>query len=91
MNILVPADMSNKKTYLEEHNSKDISYILKKFREVRTQFIERVSEADDYTITRVATHPRLNKEMRLVDMIYFMAEHDDHHLAIIRSLINNQK
>lgn len=91
MNILVPADMSNKKTYLEEYNSKEIKDILAKFREVRSQFIEKLADADDYTITRAARHPRLNKDMRLVDMIYFMAEHDDHHLAIIRSLVNNHK
>ena len=89
MNILLPADMSNKKTYLEEYNSKEIKDILSKFREVRSHFIEKLADADDYTITRAARHPRLNKDMRLVDMIYFMAEHDDHHLAIIRSLIKN--
>jgi len=88
MNILLPADISNKKTYLEKHNSKEISEILKKFREARTQFIEKLSGIEDNIITRTALHPRLNKEMRLVDMIYFIAEHDDHHLAIIRSLIN---
>jgi uncharacterized damage-inducible protein DinB len=90
MNVLLPADMANKKTYLENHNKKDVKDILKKFRSVRTHFVEKLSGVDDFTIIRTAIHPRLNKEMRLVDMIYFIAEHDDHHLAIIRRLINKQ-
>jgi hypothetical protein len=35
----------------------------------------------------VAIHPRLNKPMRLVDMLFFQAEHDDYHLARISDLI----
>jgi hypothetical protein len=33
-------------------------------------------------------HPRLKQPMRLVDHLYFAAEHDDHHLARIWELIN---
>jgi len=91
MDILIPADMSNKKTYIEDYNSKEINEILKKFRSVRTNFIKKLSGVDDHTIIKTAIHPRLNKEMRLVDMIYFIAEHDDHHLAIMRRLINQFK
>jgi hypothetical protein len=35
---------------------------------------------------RVAIHPRLNKPMRLTDHLFFVAEHDDHHLAHISQL-----
>jgi hypothetical protein len=31
-------------------------------------------------------HPRLGTPMRLVDMMFFVAEHDDHHLATITEL-----
>ena len=33
-----------------------------------------------------AIHPRLQQPMRLVDMLYFTAEHDDHHLAQMTEL-----
>jgi hypothetical protein len=39
------------------------------------------------TFASVAHHPRLNVPMRLVDMIFFQAEHDDFHLARISELI----
>jgi hypothetical protein len=32
-------------------------------------------------------HPRLKRLMRLVDHLYFVAEHDDHHLARIWELV----
>ena len=34
-----------------------------------------------------ARHPRLKKEMRVLDLAFFIAEHDDHHLARISELI----
>jgi hypothetical protein len=33
-------------------------------------------------------HPRLKQPMRLVDHLFFVAEHDDHHLALIRELLD---
>jgi len=87
MDILMPADMSNKKTNLANHNSKDINDILKQFSASRNSLITKAESLDDIIIIRTAIHPRLNREMRLVDMLYFAAEHDDHHLAAIRMLI----
>jgi hypothetical protein len=36
---------------------------------------------------RTLLHPRLKMPMRLVDHLFFVAEHDDHHLAIIGGVI----
>ncbi|MBC8367786.1 hypothetical protein H8E52_10280 [bacterium] len=36
---------------------------------------------------QTALHPRLKTPMRACDMLYFMAEHDDHHLARISEII----
>ena len=33
-------------------------------------------------------HPRLGTPMRLIDLAFFVAEHDDHHLAQITHLAN---
>jgi hypothetical protein len=32
-------------------------------------------------------HPRLKAPMRAIDHLYFVAEHDDHHLAMIEEFL----
>jgi hypothetical protein len=39
---------------------------------------------------RTAHHPRLDRPMRLVDMCYFAAQHDDHHLAAIHERLGSR-
>ena len=39
-------------------------------------------------IFRTALHPRLETPMRMMDLFYFVAEHDDHHLARITAIGN---
>lgn len=80
---LTPADMTNKKTYDADYNNASMKSLLKEFRNSRSAIIERIKNYDEEKILSVAQHPRLNKPMRLIDLIYFFAEHDDHHLAII--------
>jgi hypothetical protein len=42
-------------------------------------------------LTRTITHPRLKAPMRLIDHLYFVAEHDDHHLAHVWGLVRQSK
>ena len=81
------ADMSNRKTYEADHNQVSMTLILTNFREQRTQLVRRLDELDPETFASVAHHPRLNVPMRLVDMLFFQAEHDDYHLARISELL----
>ena len=81
------ADMSNRKTYEAEHNRLPLESILMGFRESRMALVQRLEELPSVTFARVAHHPRLNVPMRLVDMLFFQAEHDDYHLARISELI----
>jgi hypothetical protein len=37
-------------------------------------------------VQRTALHPRLNVRIRVIDLVFFIAEHDDHHLAQISEL-----
>ncbi|MEO6442845.1 MAG: hypothetical protein ABIO46_12800 [Chitinophagales bacterium] len=48
--------------------------------------IDRLENADEKLINAVAIHPRLQIKVRLTDMVYFTCEHDDHHLAKMRSI-----
>lgn len=80
------ADMSNRKTYEASHNTVPIASILNQFRLQRMDIVDRLDRLDSEMFARSAFHPRLAVQMRLVDMIFFQAEHDDYHLARISEL-----
>lgn len=79
--VLTAAELSNRKTHEAQHNNRALHEILLPFRRVRQELLDRLDplRADDFA--RVSKHPRLNQPMRLVDHLFFVAEHDDHHLA----------
>ena len=87
LQALRAADMTNRKTHEALHNRRPIENILKEFRSARAANVRRIEEYDFSYFSRSAMHPRLNKSMRVADMIYFQAEHDDFHLARISELI----
>jgi uncharacterized damage-inducible protein DinB len=80
-------DTTNRKTYDANHNARPMGEIVKAFREERGAFVKRLDEWKDEDVARTAVHPRLNQPMRVIDMAFFVAEHDDHHLAIMSELI----
>lgn len=85
---LTVADLTNQKTFDAQHNRRPIGEILAEFRNARSQLVSRVETIDPSIFARAILHPRLKTPMRLVDHLYFAAEHDDHHLAHIWGLIN---
>lgn len=84
---LTTADLSNRKTFDAQHNLRPITEIFAEFRNARSHLLSRVEDIDSAIFARVSLHPRLKTPMRLVDHLYFVAEHDDHHLAQIWELI----
>jgi len=85
--MLRAADMKNIKTNEANHNSKTLNELLNYFSGRRKQFIERLEKLDDATQVFKSIHPRLQTPMRPVDVAFFTAEHDDHHLADIRGIL----
>jgi hypothetical protein len=85
---LTVADLSNRKTDEANHNARPIGEILAGFRQARLKLLNRVQELDAAIFARSLLHPRLKKPMRLVDHLYFIGEHDDHHLAWIWELMD---
>ena len=81
------ADLSNRKTHEAGHNAQALERILAEFRSARLGLVNRVQEFQPDVFARSMLHPRLKQPMRLVDHLYFAAEHDDHHLAIIWEMI----
>ncbi len=80
---LTAADLQNRKTDEAKHNARPLEQILGDFRGARAKLLQRVEDLDLSLFSRSIPHPRLKTPMRLVDHIYFVAEHDDHHLARI--------
>jgi uncharacterized damage-inducible protein DinB len=85
---LTVADLRNRKTDEADYNSRPLEEILAEFRAARGRLLSRVEKLDASLFGRAIPHPRLKTPMRLVDHLYFVAEHDDHHLARIWELIN---
>jgi uncharacterized damage-inducible protein DinB len=84
---LTAADMGNRVTTESLYNEHAIGSILDDFRGVRAALMRDLDGLDLEAAARTALHPRLNRQMRLVDLCYFAAEHDDHHLAAIHELL----
>jgi hypothetical protein len=86
---LTPTDLANRRTDEANHNGRPVEEILWEFRAARESLLRRVEELDAELFARAIPHPRLKTPMRLVDHLYFVAEHDDHHLAWIWELIHS--
>lgn len=80
------ADLTNQVTHNADHNTTKTVILLQRFREQRQAFVEKLLALTDEQLERSALHPRLKTPMRIVDLAYFVAEHDDHHLARVREL-----
>ena len=83
---LTEADLTNRLTWERKHNEGLLEDIMKSFRSARKEFVRSLDAMDGSMIERAAKHPRLGKPMRLIDLAFIVAEHDDHHLARITQL-----
>ena len=85
------ADLTNQKTHTANHDATEIKVLQQNFRQQRQQFVDKLLSLTDDQLFSVALHPRLKTPMRIIDLAYFVAEHDDHHLTSIREIINQAK
>lgn len=81
------ADLTNQRTHTANHNTTDLRILQQGFREQRQEFVNKLSQLKDEQLHNTALHPRLKTPMRIIDLAYFVAEHDDHHLASVREII----
>lgn len=82
------ADLTNRRTHEANHNAAPIGRILSGFRDARSVLVSRLEGVEDAALTHTAPHPRLRTPMSLVDHAFFVAEHDDYHLARITELLS---
>ncbi len=82
------ADLENRATWEADHNQREVETILADFRMQRTALIARLEGMGTEALTASSRHPRLDQAMTAVDLAFFVAEHDDHHLATITRLLS---
>ena len=86
LDTLRAADLTNRKTFEANHNDAALEDLLARFRDARLRFVRRLESLSEEEVAASALHPRLGKQMRVIDMALFVAEHDDHHLATMTEL-----
>lgn len=85
--VLTAADLMNQKTNEAKHNEKTLEQLLEIFTAERQKILEAVYTFDEAMLLKTSIHPRLNQPMRLIDSLFFVAEHDDHHIAALSNLL----
>ncbi len=81
-----PADLTNKKSHEAGHDEMPVEKLLSEFKANRAKLVRLCDEHFGKCLTTSSLHPRLLSPMRIIDLMYFVAEHDDHHIATIRYL-----
>jgi uncharacterized damage-inducible protein DinB len=87
---LLIADLTNQKTHKANHDAQSVTHLIKNFRKQRQYLMDTLQNIDESDLEKSALHPRLGTPMRLIDLAFFVAEHDDHHLAQITFLSRQQ-
>lgn len=85
-----PADLTNAATDKAEFNNYPIAEMFKKFSAERKQTITMLKNIPAAAFTNSLFHPRLQQAMHITDLMYFVAEHDMHHLNVIKEMIAEQ-
>ena len=86
---LRPADLENRKTFDANHHGRTLNEVVADFRMEREEMVVRLESLSDVQIRKTALHPRLELPMTVVDLLFFLAEHDDHHLVRVSQIISS--
>jgi uncharacterized damage-inducible protein DinB len=84
---LAEADLTNRRTHEANHNAAPLAGLLTAFRTARGALVWQLETFPDDAMAFTALHPRLKTPMNVIDLAYFVAEHDDYHLARISELL----
>ena len=83
-----PADISNSATDKMNFNTFSLQELIDSFTHQRIKTIEFLNNLQKTDFTKSSTHPRLQQPMRIIDLMYFVTEHDQHHLNAVLNIIN---
>ena len=71
----------------QDYNPWPVEKVLSYFKRTRSKNLIRYESLTDDDLHKSSIHPRLNVPMTPVDLAWFDAEHDDHHLVKINEII----
>jgi hypothetical protein len=72
----------------QDYNAMPIEAVIRYFRENRLKNLKTYRSLLDGELEKASLHPRLKLQMNAVDLAYFDAEHDDHHLVRISEILS---
>jgi DinB superfamily len=84
---LTAADPANRMTWETDHDARPAQDIVARFGAHRNALVAQMERLSEPQVAATAVHPRLRRPLRLIDWAYFVAEHDDHHLAAARQAL----
>lgn len=82
-------EITNSETEEGNFNDGHLETIFDDFTTIRLGFCQALRQLADECESLSGQHPRLKVPVRLLDMVYFIAEHDDHHLAAMEEIKSN--
>lgn len=71
----------------KDYNPWPIEKVVDFFREARKSNLAKYKDISESDLLKASTHPRLKVKMTPVDLAFFDAEHDDHHILKISGII----
>jgi uncharacterized damage-inducible protein DinB len=80
-------DLANTKTHETDHDARSFKDLIQEFKQHRNELMRVLHAVTEADLDKAAVHPRLGTPMKIIDLAYFVAEHDDHHLAQISVLM----
>ena len=86
---LTAADMGNRRTFDANHGATPTHELIARLAAHRKALVAQLETLTEEQVGATAIHPRLERQMRLIDWIQFVAEHDDHHLAKARQVLRD--
>lgn len=81
-------ELSDQDRILAGYTARALGDVLEEFRLKRTYFVERIQGLDAGALRHQAQHPCRDQRMTVADMVLYLAEHDDHHLVLMRKLLH---
>jgi hypothetical protein len=73
----------------QDYNLVPIDELVRHFRETRMKNLDTYAGLTKDDLSKTSLHPRLKVKMSAIDLAYFDAEHDDHHLQKISDILKN--
>lgn len=74
-----------------DYNPMPVREVLEYFEESRAKNLAKYKSLRDEDLVKSSLHPRLQVQMTPVDLAFFDAEHDDHHLVTIHEILEANK